>query len=362
MLINTFKRISRSPGCDSAANPSTRPVHLPPKSPDEEAKHRQEYQEILVRQKTKSEERATEEVKKEENMARLRMEWRKLHTSVTWDAVSLRRTPRAEALIWRSVPANWREVVWEVLIGNSLNIDDHALSLYTLEKHLADPEMESTVRMQIMVDLPRTFPALKVFCSDGPMNAEMLQLLQAFARYKPDLGYVQGMSYVAGMLLLNMGKIHAFRCLVHVLCHPFFKSMYRMDPNALEQCFGIFSSITSARSPQLARHLSNIGITYDSFSLEWFLTIFSRSFHIDLAVVLWDLFMFYSTPVLFRAAYAILKLFEPQLLAADFEGCYRILSKPKVDWQPATLLKHVSQVHLKRAEITAIRAIGRRVQ
>jgi hypothetical protein len=56
------------------------------------------------------------------------------------------------------------------------------------------------------VDLPRTWPALAFFTNTGPFYSQLLTMLETYAVFRPDIGYVQGMSYVGGMLLLHMGK------------------------------------------------------------------------------------------------------------------------------------------------------------
>lgn len=55
----------------------------------------------------------------------------------------------------------------------------------------------------IDTDIPRTFSNVPNFQS--PETTDSLQrILQAFTMYRPDIGYVQGMSYVAAMLLMYM--------------------------------------------------------------------------------------------------------------------------------------------------------------
>ena len=57
----------------------------------------------------------------------------------------------------------------------------------------------------IDTDLPRTFPALQLFgppgsASGGPLHAHLRDVLQAFVAFRPDVGYVQGLSYLGAML------------------------------------------------------------------------------------------------------------------------------------------------------------------
>lgn len=53
----------------------------------------------------------------------------------------------------------------------------------------------------IDTDIPRTFAYLPQMSA---MRVPLTKVLQAFTMYRPDIGYVQGMSYVAALLFLHM--------------------------------------------------------------------------------------------------------------------------------------------------------------
>jgi hypothetical protein len=53
-------------------------------------------------------------------------------------------------------------------------------------------------------DIKRTFPQLNLFQAGMPQHDNLHRLLRAFAMYRPDIGYVQGMSYIAAMVLLYL--------------------------------------------------------------------------------------------------------------------------------------------------------------
>lgn len=316
---------------------------------------------MIQAHKERMQQRAAEEKRQEAHLAKLRADWRHFHATTPWTADQLRSVAAVEALIWQGIPANWRPLVWELLIGNSLGITAESFARFSERGGPAEgmnPQVAQVYREQILLDLPRTFPKLRIFSADGPMNADLLQVLEAFHHLRPDVGYVQGMSYVAGMLLMNMEKSLAFRCLAHVLVHPFHLGLYRMEAEALDKCFGVLEGVVRSRAPQLAAHFEAIGLTYDSFSLDWFLTIFSRSFPFEIAVLVWDLFVYYSTPILFRVACAVLLFLAPRLINHEFERCYRILSKLPVEWKPHDFLYSISQVQLTRSEIETILSIG----
>jgi hypothetical protein len=70
---------------------------------------------------------------------------------------------------------------------------------------------EETISL-IHTDLPRTFPWLNLFGppdspSEGPLHAHVRDVLEAFVCVRPDMGYVQGMSYLAAMIAIFTGGV-----------------------------------------------------------------------------------------------------------------------------------------------------------
>ena len=86
----------------------------------------------------------------------------------------------------------------------------------------------------INLDIPRTFPELSFFHGDSFPEAEALRIvLETYVCYRPDVGYVQGMSYLSAMLLLYMDTYSAFQCLVNLLASHLYFDFYRLDMNKI---------------------------------------------------------------------------------------------------------------------------------
>ena len=51
-------------------------------------------------------------------------------------------------------------------------------------------------------DIKRTFAELNLFQEGMKYNESIQKILRGFAMYRPDIGYVQGMSYIAAIVLL----------------------------------------------------------------------------------------------------------------------------------------------------------------
>ena len=54
-------------------------------------------------------------------------------------------------------------------------------------------------------------------------------MLGAFVCFRPDVGYVQGMSFIAAVLLLNMEPAVAFVAFANLLNQPLHLTFFRLD-------------------------------------------------------------------------------------------------------------------------------------
>ena len=71
---------------------------------------------------------------------------------------------------------------------------------------------------------------LGIFQSNGAHNRSLHDLLAAFVAYQPTLGYLQGMSFIAGILLLVMDDIFAaFIAFATLMNRPSFYAFYTLD-------------------------------------------------------------------------------------------------------------------------------------
>lgn len=157
-------------------------------------------------------------------------------------------------------------------------------------------------------DLHRTMPELNLFGLEGPMGESLRRVLEAFVVYRPDVGYVQGMSYLGAILLLNLDPESAFITFVNILSNDNLVSFYRLDEAGLVSYMNAFDELFKEELPALHAHFDKLGITADLYVYEWFSTVFARSFPLDVAHRIWDNFFCNGQIFLFRAALGYLKM------------------------------------------------------
>lgn len=137
----------------------------------------------------------------------------------TW--VSGRKSEKLRDRCAKGIPDSIRGLAWQYLCGAQKHSDREAHpQLFEELSRKQYPESHKLHDFLTIVDkdLYRTFPDHYHFQDDkgaGQMN--LRKVLRAYASYNPTLGYCQGMSYVAGVLVMYMLPEDAFWCLVRLL-------------------------------------------------------------------------------------------------------------------------------------------------
>ncbi|XP_055505289.1 TBC1 domain family member 12 isoform X1 [Leucoraja erinacea] len=183
-----------------------------------------------------------------------------------------------------------------------------------------EPEVKIETLRQIVLDVERSFPT---HCSLMGRSAEakegqakLFRILSAYAEYNPQIGYCQGMSYIAAMLLMNMQEQDAFWALVVLLEKPkYLAGFYEHSLDTIQRHAKIFQQLLKHRMPCLWQHMENLKVAPLLFITTWFLTLFTSLPCWDTVLAIWDLIILYGINTIFSTGLCILQLLEPRLLA-----------------------------------------------
>jgi hypothetical protein len=221
----------------------------------------------------------------------------------------------------------------------------------------------------ISVDLPRTFPHLSFF-SQGPMHDDLKKLLMSYAFYRPDVGYIQGMSYIAAVLLLYMDVNSAFSCFANLLSTHFYFDFFRLDPAKINGHLSVYDALFKESLPKLFVHFQREEVLSEMYMIDWLLTLYSRSMPIDIAARVWDLYLCEGEMSLFRVAIGILKMHRDMLLRLDMGGILQFLHNIPDDMNEHVLFDafvakvdfskhHFDKIHKKIHAAAAAAAIAK---
>eukprot|EP00301_Raphidiophrys_heterophryoidea_P004036 c11789_g2_i1.p1 GENE.c11789_g2_i1~~c11789_g2_i1.p1 ORF type:complete len:184 (+),score=42.36 c11789_g2_i1:35-553(+) len=162
------------------------------------------------------------------------------------------------------------------------------------------------------------------------------------------------MSELAGFLLLFMDDVSAFVCFVTLINSPCFYILYHMNNDPVHQLLEAFDSLLQESLPEIHTHLTRLNIRTEMFLLEWFMTLYSRVLPVDLAARVWDLYMLYRDPILFRTAFAILKLLWPKIQVAPFDQVLLMLKHVADHVDGPSLLRVIATVNVNAKRVDSL--------
>ena len=312
-----------------------RPQNLPPKSREEIEFHRRlvaentrKYLEKLQEREREQQALKAKQLAREEEIRVMMRIWVE-DILPSWDRK--KRLKSTERLWRRGLPPRVRGEIWLKQLGNTVAVtpDLYEISVQKAQRLREKPEeglgKENTVRL-VSQDIARTFNQFGFFREGSPLNVQLRDMLEAFALYRPDIGYVQGMSYLAGILLLNLEPYKAFVALVHIVGSPALLPFYLMDEAGISTRCQLFKVLFKLNLPELCDHFESEGVQPKMFLIDWFLTLFARTLSQDVACRVWDLYFLEGFILLYRTALALLKLLTYMLLPEDITGIMRLLS------------------------------------
>ncbi|KAL9271324.1 Ecotropic viral integration site 5 protein-like protein [Drosera capensis] len=212
----------------------------------------------------------------------------------------------------KGIPDCLRGLVWQLISGSR----DLLLMNPGVYEQLVIYET-STAELDIIRDISRTFPSHVFFQQrHGPGQRSLYNVLKAYSVFDRDVGYVQGMGFIAGLLLLYMSEEDAFWLLVALLkgaVHAPMEGLYLAGLPLVQQYLFQFDQLVREYLPKLGEHFSEEMINPSMYASQWFITVFSYSFPFHLALRIWDVFLNEGVKIVFKVGLALLKNYQDDL-------------------------------------------------
>ena len=175
---------------------------------------------------------------------------------------------------------------------------------------------------QIDLDVNRTYRDHIMFRDRFSVKQQALfNILAAYSVYNTDVGYCQGMSGIAALLLMYMNEEDAFWALselltdrkhaMHGLFIPGFPKLLRLQ--------GHHDKLFKKLIPKMFKHFEREGVHTSLYTLKWFMQVFLDRLPFSLVLRVYDIFILEGDYILTVMAYHILKIFKRQLIKMDLE-------------------------------------------
>ncbi|XP_005359306.1 TBC1 domain family member 1 isoform X1 [Microtus ochrogaster] len=223
---------------------------------------------------------------------------------------------RMHAAVGQGVPRHHRGEIWKFLAEQFLL--RHPLPSKQQPKDVPYKELLKKLTSQqhaILIDLGRTFPTHPYFSAQlGAGQLSLYNILKAYSLLDQEVGYCQGLSFVAGILLLHMSEEEAFKMLKFLMFDMGLRKQYRPDMIILQIQMYQLSRLLHDYHRDLYNHLEEQEIGPSLYAAPWFLTVFASQFPLGFVARVFDMIFLQGSEVIFKVALSLLGSHKPLIL------------------------------------------------
>ena len=149
----------------------------------------------------------------------------------------------------KSISSSSRRLLWSKMIGNGLNITQEQYSIYKdlIKSRKSNPY---PIEKQLNIDLRRTLPFDKSLSESQKAFTALKRVLLAFYLYRPDIGYIQGMTYLVCSLYLHVDEFNTFKLFSNlIITRPLIHALYSFDSKRVLTISHIFDRMAKKQCP-----------------------------------------------------------------------------------------------------------------
>lgn len=195
-------------------------------------------------------------------------------------------------------------------------------------------------------------PQIDFLVAEGG-QAKLRRVLRAYGTYDPEVGYCQGMNFIAAMFITFVSEEEAFWLLVQVMnarpCRM--RGLFLDGMSEAHQVLYVAERLIEKFLPRLHRHFQREHIHITMFATQWLLTMYTSSFPFDVVTRVWDSFLLEGWKVSYRVMLAVLEKEQSRLLKMNFEAVLNYLKEVPYRVDVDDLFETAFKINLKSQQI-----------
>ncbi|XP_076799517.1 uncharacterized protein LOC143444238 isoform X2 [Clavelina lepadiformis] len=236
-------------------------------------------------------------------------------------------TEKLRTRVYKGIPLGLRGDAWKLLL-NVAGLKENKPNMYEEMKQRS--QAQSPDIKQIDMDVNRTYRNHIMFRKRYSIKQQQLfYVLAAYSMYNTEVGYCQGMSQIAALLLMFMSEEEAFWGLhsllygekhrMHGFFIPGFPKLMRFQEH--------HDKILKKYMPRLKKHLDRNEIFASLYTMKWFFQCFLDRAPFPLTLRLWDIYMLEGEKLLTVMSYTTLKIHKAMIKKMDMDEIVSFLQE-----------------------------------
>ncbi|CAL1528901.1 unnamed protein product [Lymnaea stagnalis] len=221
--------------------------------------------------------------------------------------------------VYKGIPDCLRGEVWSKLL-NIPRVKAEQEGIYNKMRDRA--RTKSTSIRQIDLDVNRTYRNHIMFRERyGVKQQALFHVLAAYSVYNTEVGYCQGMSEIAALLLMYLNEEDAFWGLSQLFygprhtMHGFFIHGFPKLLRFQEHHDNVLKKFL----PKIRKHMEKNEMYPTLYTIKWFLQCFLDRTPFHLTLRLWDIHMLDGDQLLVSMAYCIIKIHRRRILKMQMD-------------------------------------------
>ena len=267
---------------------------------------------------------ALEEKGHGETESRREAKWREMLDN--WDSPATKT--KLKERVRKGIPNRMRPFAWPKLLDLKPYQTQYPVSLISREV----VNLEVRLIDEIDRDVGRAFPMHSLFRQEGSEGQQNIRrVLLWYAAIDKEVGYCQGMSFVAATLLVYLPVDVAYHSFVSMMNRPIcgeakMRELFLPKMVRIQQMMDVFADLMLKHLPQISAHFTKHGVLSAMFVTPWFMTFYCRDFSFDLVSRVWDSFLNGDSKIIYRVGLALLRVNQAQIRQSNFEEIMALMN------------------------------------
>ncbi|KAJ6634885.1 Growth hormone-regulated TBC protein 1-A [Pseudolycoriella hygida] len=258
----------------------------------------------------------------------------------------------------KGIPVHLRGEVW-MSISGGFQLQKQNPELY---QSLLKTQFDAEIVESIKIDLPRTFPD-NIFFDN--IKLQLFNVLIAYAHHNKDVGYCQGLNYIAGLILIVTKDEEWTFWLLKVIVDDIASSYHTKTMTGLITDIEVLKELLNKRVPQINQQLDKFGLPLAVITTKWLICLFAEVLPIETVLRVWDCLFLEGYKILFRVSLTLLlnqkdailqtedisslaNLFRDMLKGQTVTNCHQFINS--IFTVPGTLKR--SEIEMLRRKVT----------